>query len=204
MRFWLAFSCFFRLLFFMKLPAAAARYLPADALPKGLPEPDADAPAAAAEPAAAEPAAAEPAAAEPAQPRRPPANAAELRREGALALLGLFQREGRLVDFLQEAIDDYDDADVGAAARDIHRGCKKALDDHVRLEPIMPGNEDDTVTIKPGFDPGEIRLSGDVSGEPPFTGVLRHHGWRAVEVNLPVLGDQVDRSVIAPAEVEIG
>ena len=100
--------------------------------------------------------------------------------------------------------DDYDDADIGAAVRDIHRGCKKALDGHVTLEPIMPGEEDETVAVKAGFDPGEIRLAGNVKGDPPFSGTLRHHGWRAIKAELPVLSDNVDRCVIAPAEVEIG
>ena len=38
-------------------------------------------------------------------------------RDGALALLALLQREGRLVDFLREPLDGYGDADIGAAAR---------------------------------------------------------------------------------------
>jgi hypothetical protein len=190
MRFWLAFSSLFRLLFGMKLHPKAARYLPEGATP-ALPAP--------AKPVAETPAAApgidRPAAKAP--------SAGEHRREGALAMLGLLQREGRLVDFLQESIDGYDDADVGAAVRDIHRGCRKVLAEHVALEPIMPGAEDDAVTVPRGFDPGEIRLSGKVAGDPPFAGVLRHRGWRAVKTELPVLGDAVDRRVIAPAEVEV-
>jgi hypothetical protein len=105
---------------------------------------------------------------------------------------------------LREGIDDYDDADIGAAVRDIHRGCKKAIDEHVTLEPIMPGAEDDAVTVQAGFDPGEVRLSGKVAGDPPFKGVLRHHGWRATKAELPMLSDNIDRRVIAPAEIEVG
>jgi hypothetical protein len=108
-----------------------------------------------------------------------------------------------LVDFLLEPIDGYQDADVGAAVRAIHRGCRKVLSEHLTLEPVMPGAEDDPVSVPRGFDPGEIRLVGEVSGEPPFRGVLRHHGWRVIETKLPTLSDGVDRSVVAPAEVEI-
>ncbi len=32
-----------------------------------------------------------------------------------------------------------------------------------------------------------IRLTGNVVGEPPFNGTLRHHGWRVREVKLPEL-----------------
>ena len=122
---------------------------------------------------------------------------------GALQLLALFQREGRLVDFLSESIDAYDDAAIGAAVRDIHRGCKKVLAEHLGLSPVLDGAEDEAITVEPGFDPGRIRLVGNVSGSPPFKGTLRHHGWRAVKVTMPTLSDGVDPTVVAPAEVEL-
>ena len=71
------------------------------------------------------------------------------------------------------------------------------------LEAVMPGEEDTRVKVPAGFDPGEVRLIGKISGEPPFTGTLRHHGWRVTEVKLPTLTEGVDRRVLAPAEVEI-
>src|SRR5690349_1144585 len=37
--------------------------------------------------------------------------------ESALQLLGLFQRDARLIDFVQESLAGYDDAQIGAAAR---------------------------------------------------------------------------------------
>lgn len=196
-RFILAFVCFFRLLFGGKLPARAAEYLPEDAVKKALPQPK----------AAPEPAETKQETAKPAEAPKPrPAKAPDLsaqHKDGALALLALLQREGRLVDFLRESIDDYDDADIGAAVRDIHRGARKVMDDYLTLEPVMPGDEDDAVIVPKGFDPGEIRLVGEVAGEPPFKGTLRHHGWRVVETRLPMLSDGVDRSVLAAAEVEI-
>jgi hypothetical protein len=229
-RFILAFSCFFRLLFTGRLPARAAEYLPED-VRRGLLEAETGGPeesgkpARASEPGKAEkpqkpakareaekaekpqkPAETRPEAPEaPARPRpeRKPADVAEHHRDGALALLGLLQREGRLVDFLRETLDDYEDSDIGAAVRDIHRGCKKVLAEHLTIEPVMPGEEDDAVTVPRGFDPGEIRLIGDVSGDPPFKGTLRHHGWRVIQARLPALSEGVDRHVLAPAEVEI-
>jgi hypothetical protein len=127
----------------------------------------------------------------------------ELRAEGALLLLGLLQREGRLVDFLREPLDQHDDAAIGAAVRDIHRGCKQVLDQHLRLEPVMPGHEEGPVLVPRGFDPAEVRLIGKATGEPPFRGTLVHHGWRAVDVRLPTLSEGVDRRVLAPAEVRL-
>ncbi|WP_435010417.1 DUF2760 domain-containing protein [Tundrisphaera lichenicola] len=121
-----------------------------------------------------------------------------------LRVLAVLQRDGRLVDFLQEDIDPYTDAQIGAAVRDIHRGCRKALRDYVTVTPILPGEEESEVTIAPDFDPASIRLTGNVQGSPPFRGVLKHHGWRVEEVHLPALpGARDDSSVLAPAEVEI-
>jgi hypothetical protein len=136
-------------------------------------------------------------------PEKPKKSDAVAQREGALALLGLLQREGRLVDFLREPLDTYADADIGAAARDVHRGCKKVMDQIFKLEPVMPGKEDEKVSVPKGFDPSEVRLIGEAKGEPPFRGTLRHHGWRAIDASLPQLTDGVDRTVVAPAEVEV-
>jgi len=121
-----------------------------------------------------------------------------------LRVLAVLQRDGRLVDFLQEEIDPYTDAQIGAAVRDIHRGCRKALRDYLTVSPILAGEEESEVTIAPDFDPASIRLTGNVQGSPPFRGVLKHHGWRVEEVHLPALpGARDDSSVLAPAEVEI-
>ncbi len=121
-----------------------------------------------------------------------------------LRLLAVLQRDGRLVDFLQEDIDAYADSEVGAAVRDIHRGCRKALHDYLAIEPVMPGAEESTVTVPADFDAASIRLSGHVTGSPPFRGVLKHHGWRVTSAQLPALpGSQGHSAVLAPAEVEI-
>src|SRR5579884_3894111 len=120
----------------------------------------------------------------------------------ALALLAALQEEGRLVDFLTEDIAPYSDAQVGTAVRDIQAKCRKALESCVKLEPILRGAEDDPVTIEAGFDPAAVRLTGNVTGGPPFRGVLRHAGWRATAVTLAARPGH-DAHVIAPAEVEL-
>jgi hypothetical protein len=121
-----------------------------------------------------------------------------------LRVLAVLQRDGRLVDFLREDIDGYSDAQIGAAVRDIHRGCRKALDSYLTVEPVLSGPEESAVTVPADFDPASIRLTGNVSGSPPFQGVLKHHGWRVKSVQLPALpGARDESSVLAPAEVEI-
>jgi len=123
--------------------------------------------------------------------------------ESALQLLGLLQREGRLLDFLQEDIASYTDEQVGAAARGVHDRCKRALDAHLKLERIRSEEEGSRVSIPKGFAPSEIRLVGNVAGEPPFVGELTHAGWRVAQIELPKLSDGHDVRVVAPAEVEL-
>jgi hypothetical protein len=202
----LAFSCFFRILFGKQLPPAAAKFLPEEARPKALP---AEAPARATKEPEQKPEQKperkpEPPAEKPAPPaEKPKASTAQHHKEGALALLALLQREGRLVDFLTEAIDDAADDAIGAAVREVHRGCRKVLDQYLAMEPVMPGEEGEKASVPKGFDPAEIRLIGEAKGEPPYRGTLRHHGWRVVDAKLPALADGVDRTVLAPAEVEL-
>lgn len=120
-------------------------------------------------------------------------------REGAVKLLALLQRDGRLVDFLLEDVDGFSDEQVGAAVRDVHRGCRKAILEHVTMEPVLAEAEGSQVTVEKGFDPGAIRLTGAVAGEPPFAGTLRHPGWKVAKVELPRSPD----GIVAPAEVEL-
>jgi hypothetical protein len=120
-----------------------------------------------------------------------------------LRLLAVLQRDGRLVDFLLEDIQSYSDGDVGAAVRDIHRKCHAALKEHVALAPILPQGEGATVEVPRGFDPSAVRLVGNVTGEPPFQGVLQHHGWRVTELKLTPPPEGQDEFVLQPAEVEL-
>jgi hypothetical protein len=122
----------------------------------------------------------------------------------ALQLLSLLQREGRLVDFLEQEIAAFSDADVGAAARVVHEGCRKALHAHAKIEPVRGEAEGARVTLQAGFAPDEVKLLGDVRGAPPYDGVLRHRGWRASKVELPQVVGEHDMRILAPAEVELG
>ena len=123
--------------------------------------------------------------------------------DSALQLLGLFQQEGRLVDFLEEDVAQYSDAEIGAAVRVVHEGCRKALHEHLTLQPIREEPEGARITLEQGFDASALRPTGNLVGEPPFTGTLAHRGWRATEVRLPKLAEGHDVHVLAPAEVEL-
>jgi hypothetical protein len=121
----------------------------------------------------------------------------------AVQMLALLQRDGRLVDFLEEDVSAYPDGQLGAAVRSIHTSCRQVLERYIKLEPILSSEEDQPVTVPVGFDPAAIKLVGNVSGEPPIRGLLRHRGWRVSEVTLPSLPQGSGRVIVAPAEVEV-
>ena len=123
--------------------------------------------------------------------------------DAALQFLALLQQEGRLVDFLEEDLSTYADEQIGAAVRPIHEGCRAALRDRLVLAPILAGVEGATVTVERGFDPAAVRITGNVRGEPPYRGVLRHPGWRSASLKLPERTGHQDPSILAPAEVEV-
>ncbi|VWB38678.1 DUF2760 domain-containing protein [Burkholderia lata] len=160
----------------------------------GAPAPVAPVPAAAPAPAPA------PAAA----PVKAPAP--ELREaspQAALQLLGLLQRDARFIDFVEEDIAGYADADIGAAARLVHDGCRAALREHFTIVPVRDEAEGSRVTLPAGFDATAVRVTGNVVGSAPFTGTVSHRGWRVADVRLPKLTGSHDASVVAPAEVEL-
>ena len=120
-----------------------------------------------------------------------------------LRFLALLQQEGRLIDFIEEDIDSYSDAQVGAAARSIHSGCRNALHERMQIERIFPDEDGAEIEVVAGFDPSTVRLTGNVHGQPPFRGTLQHGGWRAKKVTLPESPSEIDPTILAPAEIEI-
>lgn len=123
--------------------------------------------------------------------------------ESALQLLGLLQQEARFIDFLNEDLKGFSDAEIGAVSRVVHEGSKKLLDQYFALEPVRTEEEESRVTLAAGFNPAENRVTGNVVGEPPFNGVLVHRGWRVVKAQLPKLAEGHDPRIVAPAEVEL-
>jgi hypothetical protein len=139
-------------------------------------------------------------------PRPTPEEKEALARENqrrSLHLLSLLQREGRLVDFLEENLKDYDDAQIGAAVRNIQENCQKALKKYLKIEAVIHKEEGEEISLDKGFDASTIKLTGNVTGEPPFMGAVQHCGWRVGQFDLPTLSGSPDPTIIAPAEVEI-
>jgi hypothetical protein len=120
-----------------------------------------------------------------------------------LFVLSILQQDGRLIDFLQQDVAAFSDEEVGAAARVVHGGCKKALARLVTTTPVLKESEGAIVTVPPGFDANRIRLTGNVTGQAPFKGTLKHHGWVVTDLKFPSLNESIDYRVIAPAEVEL-
>jgi len=127
----------------------------------------------------------------------------EASSDAALQLLALLQRDARLIDFIGEDLGGYADAQIGAAARLVHEGCAKVLREHFSIVPVRDEAEGGRVTLQAGFDAAAVRLTGNLVGQPPFTGSLRHRGWRVTDVRLPKLAERHDAHVVAPAEVEL-
>jgi hypothetical protein len=119
----------------------------------------------------------------------------------ALQMLSLLQREGRFVDFIEQDITSFSDQDVGAAARVVHEGCRRALHAHARIESVRPEAEGSRVTLEQAD--GTVKLVGSVAGAAPYRGVLRHRGWRVQELKLPTRIGEHDPKLLAPAELEL-
>ncbi|MBI9089843.1 MAG: DUF2760 domain-containing protein [Desulfobacterium sp.] len=127
----------------------------------------------------------------------------ERRRRVFLHVLSVLQREGRLLDFFDEDLSLYDDDQIGAAVRSIQEDCKKTIGKYLSPKPVIDREEGDEVVVELGFDPDAIKLTGNVTGTPPFKGVLRHRGWKAGKREIPKLSDVLDSTIIVPAEVEM-
>ena len=128
---------------------------------------------------------------------------AERVHASGLMLLAALQREGRLVDFLRQDVAAFSDEEVGAAARVVHGGSRKVLEQFFEFAPAVKGDEGMPMSVPEGFDAQRIRLTGNVTGHPPFKGTLKHHGWIATAIRMPALSEALDPRVIAPAEVEL-
>ena len=183
-RIWIAWVAYFRVLFDGEFAAGVQRLRAGLAAPS-LPPPE------------------ETPKPKPTESKRPAPIMREAPTDAALQLLALLQRHGRFVDFLEEDVAKFSDAEIGAAARVVHEGSRKAVREHFTIVAVREEKEEARVEIPAGFDAGAIRLTGNVVGEAPFQGTLRHRGWKCTEVRLPKITEGHDVRVIAPAEVEL-
>jgi hypothetical protein len=140
----------------------------------------------------------------PQPPLKPAAKPAAPVRSEAITLLATLQREARFVDFIQEPLAGYSDAQIGAVSRQVHHDCHATLARLFELQPVLGDAEGAAVDLPTGFDAGRFRLTGNVAGDPPFHGKLMHHGWQAAKCQLPAWsGTQAAALVVSPAEVEL-
>jgi len=123
--------------------------------------------------------------------------------DAALQLLGLLQKEARFIDFIKEDIAAFSDADIGVAARVVHEGCNKAINEHFTLATVRNEQEGSKITLPQGFDAAAVRLTGNIVGAAPFTGTLVHKGWQVIGIRLPKLTAGHNAAIVAPAEVEL-
>lgn len=141
---------------------------------------------------------------QPAVPQPPAPPQQEKATDGALRILGILQRDARLLDFLMEDISAYPDEQVGAAVRGLHQDCRRSLERYLRLAPVLDGVEGTYVRLDAAAEPGAVRLLGNVPlGAKAEGGILRHKGWRATRIVLPEPAAGEDPAVLAPAEIEV-
>ena len=123
--------------------------------------------------------------------------------DAALQLLSLLQKEAHFIDFINENVNAYSDNDIGAAARIVHQGCAKVINNYFQIKSIAQEPEGQKITLNKGFDANAYRLTGNIVGQAPFTGLLVHKGWQATDVSLPKLTESHNANIIAAAEVEL-
>lgn len=143
----------------------------------------------------------EPAPALPPEPAEVRPEVAPASANAALQLLSLLQREGRFVDFVQQELASFGDAEIGAAARVVHEGCRRAIRAHARVVSVRNEAEGASLTLEHASE--DVKLVGNVAGSAPFRGVLRHRGWRVEELKLPTVVGAHDPTLVAPAELEL-
>src|SRR5437868_8480627 len=91
--------------------------------------------------------------------------------DGALQLLAILQRDSRLVDFLMEDVTSYSDDQIGAAVRELHDQCRDSVSRYVTLQPVIDGVEG-AFTQAPSSDPNLATFIRNVPPTPPSGGVL--------------------------------
>ena len=123
-----------------------------------------------------------------------------------VSFLVMLQARGRLVDFLMDDINAHDDAQVGAAARVVHAGCKTVLLEYFRISPPCAAeSEGSLVQVAAGYSPDEYRLVGRSAARPRSRGARRSRLENGCGEPTTGFAESSTHRLpaIAPAEVEL-
>lgn len=125
-------------------------------------------------------------------------------RSDALTLLAALQREARFIDFLQENIQPYDDAQIGVIVRDVHRGCAEVVKRMFNVQPLTEVPEGQKISLDAPVNPQVFQLIGKTpTSSDAVSGTVVHPGWKAESCNVPVWSGTEDAiRVIAPVEID--
>lgn len=122
-------------------------------------------------------------------------------RSEAITLLSTLQREARLVDLICEPLEEFSDAQIGAAAREVLKDSRLALDRLFGIKPLAEQEEGQSTDVNSSLSPTRVRLIGKATGS---RGVIVHRGWQATKCEMPIWkGDRSDSLILAPTEVEV-
>ncbi len=122
-------------------------------------------------------------------------------RSDALTLLNTLQREARLLDLVYEPLDQFQDAQIGAAAREVLKDCRKTLGRMFDIKPLAEQEEGEVCNVPPTASPNRVRLIGKSAGT---SGTITHRGWQATCCEVPQWnGGRNEAWILSPTEIEV-
>lgn len=138
----------------------------------------------------------------PTRPAEPVVPKTETRND-ALTLLSTLQREARFLDLVGESLASFEDAQVGAAARQVISDVRKSLDRMFALGPLEKQEEGSPIIIPRPASPVRYHILGR-GAEQATRGTLVHRGWKAERCQTPSWnGARDDAFVLSPVEIEV-
>jgi len=139
----------------------------------------------------------------PAPVKPAPVATAAAGRSDALSLLSTLQREARFLDLVGESLDGFDDAQVGAAARQVLADVRQSLDRMFAIAPLADQQEGDQLEVPQPAAPARCHIVGRQTAG-ATRGELVHRGWQATHCRVPTWsGATQDALILSPVEIEI-